>query len=72
MIALSQVPTGWTASELSNLSQRFALWARSSGLHDTSHASLDYRFRDAPNVLAFATKLLNNLAKSLSAGMFSY
>lgn len=41
--------------------ERFRLWARTLGLFQTGHASLDYRVRDASFVKASLTDLLTEL-----------
>ncbi len=46
-------------------SQRFDLWALNLGLYKFDHSSLDYRFRDATSLQAFARKLLLGLEESL-------
>ena len=57
------------SSTLANQSQRFGLWAKSLGLYDLGHSSLDYRFRDAPRVHKYARKLLDDLEKSIYESM---
>ena len=57
------------SSALENQSQRFGLWAKSLGLYDLGHSSLDYRFRDAPTVHQHARKLLDDLEKSIYESM---
>ena len=54
---------------LVNQFQRFSLWAKSLGLYDLGHSSLDYRFRDAPTVHKYAHKLLDDLEKSIYQSM---
>ena len=62
------------SSALVNQFQRFGLWAKSLGLYDLGHSSLDYRFRDAPTVHEYTRKLLDDLEKfiyqSMSAILF--
>lgn len=41
--------------------ERFRLWARTLGLFQTGHASLDYRVRDASFIKASLTDLLTEL-----------
>jgi len=41
--------------------ERFRLWARTLGLFQTGHASLDYRVRDASFIKATLTDLLLEL-----------
>jgi ankyrin repeat protein len=45
--------------------QRFQLWAINLGLTQHGHASLDYRFRDAPLIFNFALGLLTSLDEVL-------
>ena len=45
--------------------QRFDLWATNIGLHQRGHASLDYRFRDAPAFQEYCQTLLEGLLKTL-------
>jgi hypothetical protein len=45
--------------------ERFRLWARTLGLFQTGHASLDYRVRDASFVKASLTDLLTGLRDHL-------
>ncbi|KLU88273.1 hypothetical protein MAPG_07260 [Magnaporthiopsis poae ATCC 64411] len=45
--------------------ERFRLWARSLGLFQTGHASLDYRVRDASFIKASLTNLLTELQDHL-------
>ena len=45
--------------------QRFDLWATNIGLHQQGHASLDYRFRDAPDIYHFCRTLLEDLVEAL-------
>ena len=47
--------------QLVNQTQRFELWAKSLGLYHLGHSSLDYRFRDAPSLFEYTTRLLRNL-----------
>lgn len=41
--------------------ERFRLWARTLGLFQTGHASLDYRVRDASFIKASLTDILTEL-----------
>ena len=45
--------------------QRFDLWSRNLGLYQRGHASLDYRFRDAPTTYSFGKRLLYDLEETL-------
>jgi hypothetical protein len=45
--------------------QRFRLWAHSLGLHQTGHASLDYRVRDVVVVKAYLVDVLRELKENL-------
>ena len=54
---------------LVNQFQRFGLWAKSLGLYDLGHSSLDYRFRDAPTVHEYTRKMLGDLEKSIYQSM---
>src|ERR1700744_1680148 len=55
-------------TELTTQSERFDLWATNLGLHQSGHASLDYRFRDAPRIREYADSLLSNLRSALAVG----
>lgn len=66
--------TPWDASKNSDLPcrsristeyQRFILWARSLGMNQVGHASLDYRVRDASVVKASLADLLGELKEHL-------
>ena len=57
------------SSALANQFQRFSLWAKSLGLYDLGHSSLDYRFRDAPTVNEYTRKMLYDLEKSIYQSM---
>ncbi|KAL6416043.1 ankyrin repeat protein [Ilyonectria robusta] len=52
-------------SRISTQYQRFILWARSLGMNQVGHASLDYRVRDAPVVKASLAELLGELKEHL-------
>lgn len=52
-------------SRISTEYQRFILWARSLGMNQVGHASLDYRVRDAPVVKASLADLLGELKEHL-------
>ena len=58
-------------AQLFTQSERFDLWATSLGLHQSGHASLDYRFRDAPRIREYADSLLSNLRSSLAVSKSS-
>ena len=60
---------GISAEILEEKAQAFALWAVNLGLYHDGHASLDYRFRDAPSIWSFTRRLLKNMDKSLSLSM---
>lgn len=45
--------------------ERFGLWAQSLGLNQAGHASLDYRVRDAPVIVASLADLLSDLKHHL-------
>ena len=49
--------------------QRFELWATNIGLHQYGHASLDYRFRDAPDIYQYCHSLLEDLQRTLDIGL---
>ena len=46
--------------------QRFDLWSRNLGAYQSGHASLEYRFRDAPKVYEYAQRLLSDLCEALA------
>jgi hypothetical protein len=56
---------GLPLDAVANESQRFNLWAVNLGLHQPGHGSLDYRFRDAPEIYQYAQKLLLDLRGAL-------
>lgn len=56
---------GIDKNELYQQHQRFDLWAVSIGLHQRGHASLDYRFRDAPDFFKQCLSSLDSLAGKL-------
>lgn len=56
---------GVDKDDLIEQQQRFHLWAVNIGLHQRGHASLDYRFRDAPNIHQYCLTLLEDLLKTL-------
>jgi hypothetical protein len=57
-----------THARILNESERFDAWGRNLGLFQGGHASLDYRFRDAPRVFEFARRLLRDLDDTLAVG----
>lgn len=68
------VEAPWTADEDTAIpsrrrilaeEERFQLWARTLGLFQTGHASLDYRARDAPFIQASLVDLLTELQDHL-------
>lgn len=59
------------APRLLSESQRFDVWGHNLGVFQGGHASLDYRFRDAPRVFDFAQRLLSNLDDTLNVGRSS-
>ena len=48
-----------------NQSQRFELWSMNLGLYHGGHSSLDYRFRDAPEVFEYVRDLLGDLGRAV-------
>jgi hypothetical protein len=52
-------------NDFRNEKDRFNLWARSLGLYQQGHASLDYRFRDAIYLQSHAQNLLQDLSLAL-------
>jgi hypothetical protein len=64
----------WNANKDSNVpskrqvsaeEERFGLWARSLGLYQAGHASLDYRVRDASVIRATLADLLTEMKDHL-------
>ena len=51
--------------------ERFLLWADNLGLNHLGHSSLDYRFRDAENLVEFVKGLLADLCAVLENGDIS-
>ena len=64
-ILSDQTGTDLPLDAVANESQRFNLWAVNLGLHQPGHGSLDYRFRDAPQIYQYARKLLLDLRGAL-------
>lgn len=64
-IISGQTTTDLQLDAVANESQRFKLWAVNLGLHQPGHGSLDYRFRDAPQIYQYAGKLLWDLREAL-------
>lgn len=71
----------WNANKDSNVpsrrrvsgeEERFRLWARSLGLNQSGHASLDYRVRDASIIRASLADLLTELKDHLENREQSY
>ena len=48
--------------------QRFDLWANTLSAYQRSHASLDYRLREAPGVHSLTERLLNDLLQYVRLG----
>lgn len=59
---------GVEQDDLVGQQQRFGLWATNIGLNSRGHASLDYRFRDAPDFQQYCRTLLEDLLKALEIG----
>ena len=64
-LEMNDEPQNTVKPALINEYQRFDIWGRNLGVYQRGHASLDYRFRDAPLVYSFARRLLLDLEQSL-------
>lgn len=61
---------GISASEVSDATDRFRIWAGNIGAHRKDRGSLDYRLRDASHIQSGVLDLLNSLANKMEKGGF--
>jgi hypothetical protein len=66
----SSSETALPAQSVEDQFERFDLWAINLGIHRPGHASLDYRFRDAPQIYQYTLKLLAELKEALCCSKF--
>jgi hypothetical protein len=70
-LKLTGAEVGWQR-HVADEADRFELWAINLGLFAPSHASLDYRVRDAENVKGALERYLTDLVASLEEGNSKY